>query len=36
MKTNMYAEMFSGEIDEVDFASPEVLRNRHKQLLERI
>lgn len=33
MKTNMYAEMFEGDISDLDFTSPEALRNRHKQML---
>lgn len=29
----MYAEMFEGDISDLDFTSPEALRNRHKQML---
>lgn len=36
MKTNMYAEMFEGEFNDLDFASPEALRARQKQMLEKI
>lgn len=32
----MYAEMFEGDLSDFDFTSPEALRNRQKQMLEKI
>lgn len=36
MKSHLYAEMFEGDVSEMDFTSPEALRIRHKGLLEGI
>ena len=35
-KTQMYAEMFEGEISEIDFTSQEALMARQKQMLSNI
>ncbi len=32
----MYAEMFEGDLTDVDFTSPEALRKRQKQMLQKI